>query len=948
MPKFLLNNIIRNNEAQVKIDGRNFSEEEKYGEVKKLQYTSKNGIIIVDGLFDLNNKEIPELLKIGNLKLTFSKELINSFKLKFDQPKISVKFYLSKESLDLIKVNINILKKKYANFDTDYKSYIKFNLFKFQNINNLFFLKDKEEEKNEEIEKSTKFTNKHNFISNIIKDIELKNENEEEIKNPFIKKSNQENDEEEIFNPFKQKFEEKKDGKEDEDKEIIKTKKNLIKKNNKYIQMKEIDSFKYPPYKKSKNNIISKYIPKNLQKLKENILYNGSLTINPNNTYPIVKANNNTQFIEIREIPLNKELKDLEKKYQNDIILSFLSILYNNNKFNNENGAMTINDYTSIVLSYIKYLENKVSDIKSKSNKLMNENKYIFFVQRIEKIISSLKLFQILFLNCFINNDIKTFNYKELFDEYLSLKVQTMRKTMLIEWCIEEEKKYIKNNKINIKDDDRDNKKDTLTRKIISFGQIKTAINTNHNKNLFINAKLSNLSKEEPNNIFSYYVKKQNSNTFISYNGDNKNNWISYFLQSLLYIEKSNEHIIKSIKLIDEKMKKEKDFPKPYLSTKNNDNREIFQLNYLLLKLYENIYEAKENKKKEEEKKNKKNEEEDKKEEEEEEKKEEEDKKKEEEKNKIEQFINMFSNNNLFETSNSDHFIQYIILYILSKIMSLISPDIEIASNFLNKKIYFLFNQIISEILSNKNNEVDDLILILKLLSTLNINKKTKKEIFINIICHQNYELIKKFWEKYEKEKDKEYFSLIDIKMKGYINGIHYMNECDWEKAYKCFLESEKYEYCMNAYMNYCFSLIKGKNINQINFEEIYNTLTNIQEKSFLFKDFYQDFYQLVSFVVYKDESDFNEIISLAEKYIKEYDKNENIIIEEKTHRLFIKLLYQVLLMRDRKDDELILGGDIGFFKLNNIKLEEKKTLLNDILIDIFYHKNNQFFNEEK
>ena len=210
MPKFLLNNIIRNNEAQVKIDGRNFSEEEKYGEVKKLQYTSKNGIIIVDGLFDLNNKEIPELLKIGNLKLTFSKELINSFKLKFDQPKISVKFYLSKESLDLIKVNINILKKKYANFDTDYKSYIKFNLFKFQNINNLFFLKDKEEEKNEEIEKSTKFTNKHNFISNIIEDIELKNENEEEIKNPFIKKSNQENDEEEIFNPFKQKFEEKK------------------------------------------------------------------------------------------------------------------------------------------------------------------------------------------------------------------------------------------------------------------------------------------------------------------------------------------------------------------------------------------------------------------------------------------------------------------------------------------------------------------------------------------------------------------------------------------------------------------------------------------------------------------------------------------------------------------------------------------------------------------
>ena len=179
MPKFLLINIEqksghkfnRNKEYQIMLDETNYIEEGEYNEVKKLQYSSKNGIILIDGLFDLFNKDISNLIKIGNLSLIFSDELKDSFKLKFDKPKISVIFYLTKESLDIIKDNIIKLKKKFVNFDTDYKTYIKFSLSRFENINILSFLKEEEEK----IEiKNIKIKGKNNIKENFLDEIELK------------------------------------------------------------------------------------------------------------------------------------------------------------------------------------------------------------------------------------------------------------------------------------------------------------------------------------------------------------------------------------------------------------------------------------------------------------------------------------------------------------------------------------------------------------------------------------------------------------------------------------------------------------------------------------------------------------------------------------------------------------------------------------------------------
>ncbi len=188
---------------------------------------------------------------------------------------------------------------------------------------------------------------------------------------------------------------------------------------------------------------------------------------------------------------------------------------------------MSINDYTYIIISLIKNIDNIIIDTKQNNN-INNEinKKYFNYIQRLEKVISSLKLFHILFLNCFITNENNNniIDYENLYDNHISLKVQTMRKKMLIEWCMNEEKNYIKKNDlININKTLSD--KNKISKQIICFGQIKTAIKVNNNNNnLFLNEKLSNLMKEKnkENETFKYYIKKQNEKnnidkSFISY-----------------------------------------------------------------------------------------------------------------------------------------------------------------------------------------------------------------------------------------------------------------------------------------------------------------------------------------------------------------------------------------------------------------------------------------------
>ena len=495
--------------------------------IKKIQFSCPSGSITIQGLFDLSKANIEELISFKYLTIEFSEELKFAYKQEFDNPNISIKFKLLPENEEIIRNNINILKKKFKDFDTDYNSFIKFNLEEFTDLNILEILnKIENEEKNQfkfEFGYEEINNKKGNFID--INDID-DNIDDEEI-----------NNQSKVFNFFPLPSNDKE--KENEEEKEIKDE-SIIKKNN-YIRIQDIDNLKLDNKKvKIPNKFLKKYLPGDKNKLKEEISKDYLTSKNFKNS--LFTIDTNEDKFEIKSLFINDELKQLNEKYKKDIILDFLNILIKHHT--DSKNAMAINDYTSIVLSLIKNLEKKISEI----NKNLKDKEYLYYIQRLEKILSSLKLFHILFLNCFyVSSENKDNN--NLYDNFFSPKVQTMRKKLLIEWCINEENNYIKKN--DLIDVNKNKRKEILTRQIMSFGQIKTAIKTNHNNNLFINTKLSNLSQKTTNKTLSYFVKKQiGSNeinkTFISYKangGDSdkiKNSWISFLLQSLLYKEKLN------------------------------------------------------------------------------------------------------------------------------------------------------------------------------------------------------------------------------------------------------------------------------------------------------------------------------------------------------------------------------------------------------------------------
>ena len=208
-----------------------------------------------------------------------------------------------------------------------------------------------------------------------------------------------------------------------------------------------MNKFIFPLNKNVQNKLIYKYLSKNNKIMNENLPNNYSLSINSNIIFSNIKSsssknNNKIDIVEFKNIFYNEELKDLKESYQNNMILNFANLLINNKKYDDNNS---INKYTILVLSLIKNIKKVIIDLKK--NNVNNEMKFNYYIQRLQKIISSLKLFHILFLNCFLtDNDIykSEFNTNELFDDFFSLKAQTMRKKLLIEWCIEEEKEYLK------------------------------------------------------------------------------------------------------------------------------------------------------------------------------------------------------------------------------------------------------------------------------------------------------------------------------------------------------------------------------------------------------------------------------------------------------------------------------------------------------------------------
>ena len=145
--------------------------------------------------------------------------------------------------------------------------------------------------------------------------------------------------------------------------------------------------------------------------------------------------------------------------------------------------------------------------------------------------------------------------------------------------------------------------------------------------------------------------------------------------------------------------------------------------------------------------------------------------------------------------------------------------------------------------------------------------------------------------------------------------------------------------------MKYFFSLIKEKGINEINFQEIFDNLNNIYKKqASLFNDFYRDFYSFISYKVNKDNIDYKDIIKLLKKFMDQYSGMDKVIyLDENSHRFIIKVLCDILIEKKLENEKLILCGDLKLNELNNVLIDERNYLFNNVLNDLIEHKNNQF-----
>ena len=613
---------------------------------------------------------------------------------------------------------------------------------------------------------------------------------------------------------------------------------------------------------------------------------------------------------------LNKLI--LNKDINSDIIADYNSIIFNNyinilDKVisDKNNSELDINDYTYIIITYISQIENEINRIEQMEVKNKNE---IDYIKKYKKISSALKLFSILFLNCFMYKPENQYlNDKSLFIDSFSDKVMSYRKRLLIEWCIEEQKNLLEKNisKINLSFDESNQKLNY--EKLYSYGQIKKSIEQSKKRSLFLSSKMANNSEKiNKNNMYYFtgynYLHGEKNRKFNDIFIDKYNNdWISFLVHSLLYEEKKDEYIVYSIDLLSKNLNNMNNEAKPEI--KVNDNI-IYDINFILLKLYEQYI-----------------------------------------KGNIEgqiKFLKMISYScNITNNHSSDHFIQYIICSTLLKILTKIFPkdnDVirEITDKiFIKKLTYNLLIQSIEEILINAPfisniNNFNDYKLVIKLITYSFLNKKTKNKLIIDITSKIN---IPKDSLKYFEENnplqlsENENYTLL-----GYINNTLSL----WKEAYNNFITAKKYKNALDACSNYAVEHIKIYKANS-DFKEIFLRFEEIRRNnSTLFFDAYQILYSFVKIMSDKNyEFNENDIYEIFNKLNERGKYLCNDLIDDDVKGIIIDLLYKKLI--EINNGNKIAVGNCEIIKENFVKIDTELNILSNVFNDNINFKNKIF-----
>ena len=947
MPKFhlqILPLINANNDYHIEIDNNPYNEHEFYSQVNNIFFSNKYGSVRLKGFFDLSNKNIPSLIIIKKLYFEISKQLLNACIYNFSKYKQEIEFTFSFDDIKYIKSIEQDLINEY-NCKIDYnnrKIYILLNEIKnidiFKRINGYI---EKEESIDDSYMKIIKTKQKKNIDEDKIIRFQFdkiySNKNDENIQNEIIEEEDDSlnnvemEDISKFENPFTTIISDKTEEKKIDTLSEFNLNKGMgmgimnIKKN--YIKFSDLKNENNLIYNDGEENYINKILNPKIKNevnklisngakyMKKNIKTNILNSININGFYLLLNQSNdkygNNYKLTLNKLLLNNDISnnasDLSD-YQKIIFGNFINILDNvvNNK---KNKNLDLNDYTYIILSYINEIKNKIDEIEKRQNKNIIDNKYI---EKYKKIISTLKLFSILFLNCFMYNPQNEYiNDHNLFTDSFSDKVMSYRKRLLIEWCIDEQRNKMENNiaKINI---DENNIKSNYEQ-LYSFGQIKK-IDNNKKMSLFMRAKMANNNEKISKNNMYYFtgynsLYGENNRQFKDIFVDKYNNdWLSFLVQSLLYEEKRDEYIVYSVELLSKYINNMNNMAKPLI---NINNFIFYDINFIILKLYENYI-----------------------------------------KGDIDEqikYLKMLSYScNLTNNNASDHFIQYIICSTLLKIIPIIFPkddeiNREITDKIFIKKItYNLLNKSVEEILINtpiiNNNQIsENYAQAIKLILLSFLNNKNKNKLINNIISKINIpsELLNSIEENNP--------LLLNEKQKYMLLGCIYNSLCLWKNAYNCFISAKEYKYALDSCINYAVEDIKKYNDNS-DFKEIFLRLNEIiKNMPSLFVDIYQIFYLFIKYMCENKKN--NLMINNITNLLKEFSSKEkyfcNDLIDDDIRGIIIDLLYKLLI---KINNEKIAVGNSELISENYVKMNTELNMMLNSFYDKIKYKNKIFY----
>ena len=941
MPKFhlqLLPIVNVNNDYHIEIDDSIYDEAKTYFQANSLFFKNKFGSAKLKGFFNLSDKNIPSLITIDKFSLKISEQILNECIYSFCKYKQEIEFYFPYDDIDIIKnveKNINEKYNGYVDYDGR-KILLNFNELENINIKDIIEKYEEDEEKeqvinmekfrekikdidnddikfnininkistnknNENIEENI---NENNYLDNSLENIEI-GENNSKIGNIFTRIS--EKTEEiklDTYSDFNT---------------------NMVKLNKTYIKMRDInndleydkDSHNYINIiqdSKIKNKV-NKLISEGELLMKKNSKVNISNNLNDNGLYFSLNKSgekySNNYNLKLNKLALNSDIEEEFLFDYNKIIFKNYINIFDKVSKDKNNSKLDINDHTYIILTYISQIENEINKISQKQNKNKSDINYI---TKLTKISSILKLFSILFLNCFMYKPENQYlNDKSLFTNSFSDKIMSYRKRLLIEWCIEEQKNLLEKNisKINLLNSGNNQKQDY--QELYSYGQIKKVMEEPKKRSLFIRAKMANNSEKIAKNNLCYFTgynalyggknRKFNDIFVDKYNND----WISFLVQSLLFEEKKDEYIIYSIDLLTKNLNNMNSAAKPEIKVNNNI---IYDINFILLKLYEEYIKG----------------------------------------NLNEQikYLKMISYScNIFNNNSTDHFIQYIICSTLLNILDTIYPkdndiDREITDKiFIKNLVYNLLIQSVEEILINKPainniNNYDDYNLVIKLISFSFLNKKVQKKLITDIISRIN--IPKDSLKFIEENNPLELPEILKYTLLGYINNSLSL----WKEAYNNFISAKQYKLALISCCNYAVEHIKKYNSNS-DFKEIFLRFKEIEKQSpSLFTDVYLFLFSFTR--VMSDEWN-----NVEEKNIYEIldifkDKNKflcNDLIDDEIKGIIIDLLYKKLIEINK--GYKIAVGNCELMAENYVKINTKLNMLSNILKDNYKLKNKIF-----